>query len=249
MTDPDCEAISLLLQAELDGEVGAGDAAAVAAHMRNCPACAALHAQLLDLSARIRSEATHYRAPEALRRRIALQIAAANPPPRRLGLARPAWFGAGFAVAASLALFLLLPQHPDLAQDVVAGHIRALQPGHLTDVLSSDQHTVKPWFNGRIDFAPPVIDLKEQGFPLIGGRLDFLDKRPVAALVYGSAKHVIDLYIWPAGTSVGSTPTEHTVSGYNTITWTQQGMQFWAVSDLEATGLRGFVSDLVALLH
>jgi anti-sigma factor RsiW len=124
--------------------------------------------------------------------------------------------------------------------------VRALQPGHLEDVISTDQHTVKPWFDGRIDFAPPVKDLAAKQFPLLGGRLDYVNDRPVAALVYGSDKHVIDLYIWPTG-KAGATgaPATQTAArnGYNTVHWSDNGMDFWAVSDLEAGKLRDFVRD------
>ncbi len=128
-------------------------------------------------------------------------------------------------------------------EQIVAGHIRALQPGHLEDVPSSDQHTVKPWFDGRIDFAPPVKDLAAQRFPLRGGRLDYAAGRPVAALVYQRDKHVIDLFVWPAAESAAR-PAESTErQGYNVVHWAQDGMVLWAVSDLEASQLREFAED------
>ncbi|MBV9735083.1 MAG: zf-HC2 domain-containing protein [Acidisphaera sp.] len=247
----DCEEWRPLVQAGLDGELDAGEAARLALHMRHCRDCTALQAQLAGLSARLREAAPRHAAPAALRQAIAARIgtagAAAAPPARRRS-ARPwtwpwTWqapvsFGAGMALAACLAL-VLLPRGGDLPGAVVADHIRALQPGHLTDVLSSDQHTVKPWFDGKLDFAPPVRDFAAQGFPLLGGRLDYLDSRPVAALVYGHAKHVIDVYVWPSGRAP-RLPASGTRAGYNFISGTAGGMVFWAVSDLEAGQLADF---------
>ncbi|MGH7153425.1 MAG: anti-sigma factor family protein, partial [Acetobacteraceae bacterium] len=160
-------------------------------------------------------------------------------------------FGGGAAVAAAVVLLLVLPGGGgEIAQDVASAHIRALQPGHLMDVVSTDQHTVKPWFDGRLDFAPPVKDLAAQGFPLIGGRLDYLDGHPAAALVYRRAKHLIDLYVWPAQSSTSGGPTAPRTgerNGYHLVHWRQDGMQLWAVSDVEAAQLRAFVRDWRAM--
>lgn len=150
-------------------------------------------------------------------------------------------FGAGFALAACLALLLVLPRGGGLPDDVVASHIRALQPGHLLDVASTDQHTVKPWFDGRLDYAPPVKDLKAEGFPLAGGRLDYLAGRPVAALAYQRRQHVVQLYAWPDGSHLERGPAEGSRSGYNWVRWSRDGMAFWAVSDLNAAELADFV--------
>jgi anti-sigma factor RsiW len=150
-------------------------------------------------------------------------------------------FGAGAAVAACLALLLLVPSAGGLPEAVVSDHIRALQPGHLMDVVSTDQHTVKPWFDGRLDFAPPVKDFKAEGFPLAGGRLDYLAERPVAALIYQRRQHLIDLYVWPDDGRPGHGPESGSRSGYNFMHWSDGGMSFWAVSDLGAGELEDFV--------
>lgn len=243
----ECENL-LLVQAEFDGELDAAEALRAAQHRQSCAECRDAYAQLSATHALLRESAPRYQAPESLRRAIrsglnVTKTAATSPPapPRR-----PWWrdglsFGVGAALAASLALYVISPGEQTLLDQVVASHVRALQPGHLEDVISTDQHTVKPWFDGRIDFAPPVKDLAAKQFPLLGGRLDYVNDRPVAALIYGSDKHVIDLYVWP-GTDK---PMPQTASrnGYNTVHWSENGMDFWAVSDLEAAKLSDFVRN------
>ena len=243
----------LLVQADLDGELDAAQAAALAAHIENCPNCTTTRSELAELSSRLRAEAPYHSAPASLRAQVAARIAAAPASPPASKPVRSWWigsagtlrqkglsFGAGFALAASLALLLILPHRTDMADQVVADHIRALQPGHLTDVVSTDQHTVKPWFNGRVDYSPPVRDFAAEGFPLTGGRLDYLAGRPVAVLVYHRAKHVIDLYIWPTrGSSDAESRGER--SCFNYVRWTNRDMTFWAVSDVNAVALGKFV--------
>jgi len=237
----------LLVQAEFDGELDAAEAAALAAHRRECPVCQAA-AQALLSARRLMRDGFYQPAPDEVRQRILARLDAAQPVlpamPRRWRM-RGWWsagigFGLGAGCAVALALLIAVPSAPDLTRELVAGHIRALQPGHLEDVVSTDKHTVKPWFDGRLDFAPPVRDLRADGFPLIGGRLDYVDGRAVAALVYQRDKHIIDLYVWPEVHTGGRSPEMAEYHGYNVVHWVWNGMTFWAVSDVEAGQLSDF---------
>ncbi len=246
MTMDDCENL-LLVQAEFDGELDAAEAARAMHHRANCAICRAAYADFETTRARLRADAPYHRAPENLRRAIVAGLGTAAPRRSRA----PAWwrdgvsFGLGAALAAGIALLIIAPAQKDLVDAVVAGHVRALQqPGHLEDVVSTDEHTVKPWFDGKLDFAPPVKDLAAENFPLLGGRLDYLDDRPVAALIYRHDKHIIDLFVWPERGSLA--PVTATRNGYNAIHWREGGMNFWAVSDLEAGELRDFVRQWLA---
>ena len=196
----------------------------------------------------------YFQAPAGLEQRLREQLL---PPDRRKQKAtRPGWLTGwqSWAVAASLIAVLLLtatltqlarrPSHSDMiAQEVVSSHIRSLLANHLSDVVSTDQHTVKPWFSGKLDFAPVVRDLAPQGFPLVGGRLDYLNDRAVAALVYKRRQHTINLFLWPAQASDAS-PRKLTVRGYNVVHWTQAHMNYWAVSDINDRDLDEFARDL-----
>jgi anti-sigma factor RsiW len=245
---PRCDKV-LLVQAELDGELDAAQAASLEIHRAGCPICQAAQTELLRARELLRGEA-YETVPDDVRMRVMarLQLPERRPEPVRRWnwrwLRAPSiGFGLGAACAAALAFLVVLPQRGDLADAVVADHIRALQPGHLEDVVSTDQHTVKPWFDGRLDFAPPVRDFAADGFPLKGGRLDYLDGRPIAALVYQRDKHIIDLYVWPEGGIAARLAGDTAIQGYNVVHWTAGGMNFWAVSDVE----RGQLDDFAAL--
>lgn len=198
----------------------------------------------------LREHATRHRAGDALqsavRTEIALEAAGqrrqATPPVDRRWR-WPAWglAAAGFAcgvLASMLALQLLPPADGNraLEQELASSHVRALMVAHLTDVASSDQHTVKPWFQGKLDYSPPVKDLANDGYPLIGGRLDYVAGRPVAALIYRRHGHLINLFVWPADGQTA--PTLHSHQGYQLAHWRNAGMQFWAVSDLNGEELQ-----------
>lgn len=239
MSAEPCGALHLLIQADVDGELEPAEAAKVAAHVERCPACAEVQAQLVALSARL-CEIPRHRPPEPLRKAIRETLANRSPK-AGIGRWRPAAGGAGVALAAALALFAILPRGDAMPDWIVAAHIRALQPDHLVDVVSSEQHTVKPWFTGRLPFAPPVRDLSAQGFSLAGGRLDYLPGNTAATLVYKRRQHVIDLFIWPADhedRDSGAGVRE----GYNYVRWRAGGMAFWAVSDLNGKELAEFAA-------
>ncbi len=248
------------LQGLIDGELDAAHATEVEAHMAGCAACAAAHADALTLRTALRGEGVYAKAPDRLAVRLDAAVRAATAPaavvggrPRErshwrfgsggaLAGARWGFGGAGVALAACAILaFMVAPmlQTAQLEQDLVAGHVRSQLVGHLTDVVTSDQHVVKPWFGGKLDFSPPVVDLADQGFPLVGGRLDYIGKRNVAAIVYRRGRHVINLFIWPGQGGLG--PAEAKPGdGYTLLHWTRGGMTFWAVSDVNEKDLQAF---------
>jgi anti-sigma factor RsiW len=221
-----------------------------------------------ELSQAVKTKATYYSAPAALRERLHSELSAAAgpvaPPRRGTGFNPWGWLTAGSAVAfgamlafslvVSLGLgagsgLLALPgmrtfaPGSGLTDEIVAGHVRSLMASHLADVASTDQHTVKPWFSGKVDFSPPVTDLAAQGFPLTGGRLDYLDRHPVAALVYQRHAHTINVFVWPenGADQNGATASEQ---GYHVVQWRNAGMHFAAVSDLNADELGSFADML-----
>jgi anti-sigma factor RsiW len=209
------------------------------------------------LSPLIRSQATRYAPPAGLTRRILDDVRAAAAPAPRPPAARPvaapwrrwleaaAVYGAGAATAWGIAFSLFVVPAQDLTRDAVMGsHVRSLMGSHLVDVASSDHHTVKPWFAGKLDFSPPVIDLAAEGFPLTGGRLDYMDGRAVAALVYQAGPHVINLFVWPTRDGNSGPPELLARQGYNIVHWRQAGMQAWAVSDMNAAELQAFTELL-----
>lgn len=212
----------------------------------------------------IRRHATRYCAPPGLATRIgeALDAAARAEgwpegapsgvvPLRSAQPWRPLALAASFLLAIALSsgttwYVTASDRQEQLAEEVVASHVRSMLADHLTDVASSDQHTVKPWFGGKLDLSPPVVDLTAQGYPLVGGRLDYLNQRPIAALVYRHKQHVINLYVWTQkGTAVAPRPPAE-LQGYNLRRWQDGDMSFWAVSDVNGADLDEFVRDFKA---
>ena len=243
--------LELQMDAYVDGELAARDAREVEAHLRECRDCARLHDARVALGAAIRAEIPALRAPEALRTQVRAKLrSAAGTPAARWSMPALGW--RSLAVAASLALVALgswrlgsdRAAGAALSDQVLASHVRSLMPGHLTDVVSSDQHTVKPWFNGKLDFSPPVYDFAGRGYPLIGGRLEYLSGRPVAALVYGRRQHFINVFLWPATQGPTGGPGGRTHNGYHLLHWTTPEYTYWVVSDLGLAELGDFAQLL-----
>jgi anti-sigma factor RsiW len=244
-----CHEAQSLLHPFVDGELDALRHVEIEEHLKGCPACAAEQQTLLSLRAALSSPALYYRAPAA----FAAQLQLGAQPLNRERRSRAMQFIAKVAALSSLVtaaiilLFLTLRDRQSaldrVADAVVASHIRSLQVDHLEDVVSSEQHTVKPWFRGKLDFSPEVPDFSSQGFVLSGGRLDYLADRTVAAIVYQCRAHVINLFVWPA---VGQDTTVRAISrqGYHIRHWQHGGMDYWAISDVNDRDLDQFVQLL-----
>src|SRR5580692_3288113 len=229
-----CPDKELLLHAFADGELDAGNVLALEAHIATCPGCAAELAAIREVKAQLKAAPVAYTAPQSLYDRLdAALMEAEAPPPRRWSARVETWVlsGTGAAIAASIALMAILPSGASLQSELVDAQARSLDAQHLVDVQTSDRHTVKPWFNGKIDFAPPVVDLAPQGYPLVGGRLDRVDGRRAAALVFHRRAHIINLFIWP-GDAPAAAALEHR-QGYSLVRWGHGGLVYWAVSDVD----------------
>jgi anti-sigma factor RsiW len=244
-----CAEIRLLLHADADGELDAANSLELGRHLKSCSACAAEQKSLQALRAALRNGDLNFRAPESLKRDVRQFVRDMDEEKRSRKRTDAQWLWKFLALGAtSFALLAIvlrpagLSEHDALLNEIVAGHVRSLQVEHLTDVATSDQHTVKPWFNGKLDFAPDVKDFAEQGFPLIGGRLDYLQGRAIAALVYRRNKHFINVFVWPAGKN--SPEQIETVRGYVVINRDANGLHYCLVSDLNETEL----SELAGLL-
>jgi anti-sigma factor RsiW len=246
-----CDEAEILLQALIDGELDAGHAREVEAHVATCPKCTALLKDYREMSKAVADAGARYTAPLALRRRIEAALPQVQQPSRRSVLRGFALGSAVSAIAATglVAIVLRNDDEARIQSEIVSAHLRSLQAGHLTDVLSTDQHTVKPWFNGKLDVAPPVIDLTAQGFTLIGGRLDYVDARAIAAVVYRRHSHVINLFVAQTANTEHRAAKTETLQGFNIRRWSERGLNFWAVSDLAKDELSDFSERFEAAMR
>ena len=265
-----CKLTQRFVPGYLDGELDLSRTIEMETHLESCGDCVRELERLRALRAAMQRTSLAYAAPAGLRERIqsslpesipaSLAAESARASERTRG-GRPAlyflrWAGAiaVLIVCVAVAWQILPGVHApsgdqQLAAEVLADHVRSLEANHLMDVASTDQHTVKPWFDGKLDFSPPVEDLASDGYPLVGGRLDYLQGREVAALVYQRRKHFINVFVWPNGSASSSrnAPSTETLEprqGYNMMHWARAGFQFWAISDVGSEDLKQFVNLL-----
>lgn len=257
-----CQTTRDLLSAYVDGELPPAEAEAIADHLATCAQCSAEYQTMLETVAAVRSQLERYAAPDVLRARIRAALATTpvesgddverSSTKRVASTTRPTWIrAAARAAAVVLAAALgsgvtLLASNrradtSSVATQVLSSHVRSLMPDHLTDIRSTDQHNVKPWFNGRLDYSPNVPRFDEQGYSLIGGRVDYIGNRPVAVVVYSRRQHLINVFSWPAA-GVDQTLTSTVANGYNMLHWRSRGIEKWVASDLNAAELAQFAT-------
>jgi anti-sigma factor RsiW len=231
-----CEEAQPQIQSYLDGELDLERRVEIGRHLDICHICAREHQGWLDLRFAVREEVPYFGAPPALARRVRSMVREQASREPKAFSRQWRWLAAGAAFALVVALAVMmgfLPSHEQLlAQEIIGEHVRSLMADHLTDVVWTDYRTVTPWFVERLGFAPPVEDLAGEGFPLVGCRLAYVDDRRVAALVYQRRLHYINLFVWPSTDRSSEKALQQKREGYNLLYWSQDGMAFWAVSDL-----------------
>ncbi|MBO0734694.1 MAG: anti-sigma factor [Methylocapsa sp.] len=243
-----CDEARDLMHPLLDGELDAKHARAVEVHAEGCTGCAAELSSLRDLQKTIFAAQLCYPAPESLRLRIERALPRPAIRPSRREWLQGFALGAGLSAIAASGVFVAVlreDKESPILSDIVSAHLRALEPDHLTDVPSSDRHSVKPWFNGKVDAAPPVPDLSAEGFALIGGRLDAIGGKMVAAIVYKKRAHIINLFVAP-GAAGERLPAIEKAQGFNVRHWTEDGVSLFAISDLNAAELADFAAAFSA---
>jgi anti-sigma factor RsiW len=247
-----CRETEGFIHGYLDGELDPVHNLAVDQHLQKCGVCAHSYRGQQSLRKAMTSRSIYFKAPPGLENRVrsAVRQASKTESPRRWWRWEWNWAwpralaplaGAALVILIALPLIMRPSAEDRLTQEIVSGHVRSLMANHLYDVASTDPHTVKPWFNGKLPFSPPVTDPAAQGFPLIGGRLDYVENHPVAAVVYQRRKHFINLFIWPSTLNSSTAEDFRTQQGYNVIHWSQGGMEYWAVSDVNQGDLGEFV--------
>src|SRR5690348_12055322 len=238
-----CDEAEVLLHALIDGELDAGHAHEVESHIAGCPRCAAALRDYREMSKAIAEAGVSYTAPAALRQRIEASLPQPRAVPNRRAVLRGFAMGSAVSALAATGLVAIVLRNDDaerIQSEVVSAHLRSLQAGHLTDVISTDQHTVKPWFNGRLDVSPPVVDLTSKGFTLVGGRLDYIDARAIGAVVYRRRQHVINLFVSQTTNMERRAAKTETIQGFNIRRWSDRGLNYWAISDIGADELNEF---------
>jgi len=242
-----CQDSKSQLQAYLDGELDLTRSLEMEKHLRECSACSQALNSLRLLQESLRNESLRFQPTAGLEKRVRSALrreSDSRAPTFRARWLIPALTAAALVIVFASYLLTRTPADDLVSSEVVSSHVRSLMTSsHLIDVPSEDPHTVKPWFDGKLDFSPPVKDLTAQGFGLIGGRLDYIANRPVAVLIYQRRKHLINLFVWPAA-NVDTKPAVQVRQGYNLIHWTRSGMTYWAVSDLNLAELQQLAEEL-----
>jgi anti-sigma factor RsiW len=246
-----CHETKTFIDAYLDGELDLARSIELERHLNDCSACAALREMRRTVEGEVRNDLLRYRGPDELKKRVRAALAAQDRRERPESRRMWSWISLQWPIAAASAAAMLViaalwlrPVPNSVEREVVDSHVRSLMASHLTDVVSSDQHTVKPWFAGKLDFSPPVRDFAAQGFPLVGGRLDYIDNHSAAAIVYRRNQHVINALVWPVHTS-DQGYRSRVEQGYHVIETVHGGMEFWIVSDLNADELAQFAKLFV----
>jgi anti-sigma factor RsiW len=245
----DCSRIRNYVHGYIDRELDPVVASEIERHLEGCASCRQAYARQSMLQAAVKRHAAYHAAPASLAGRIRAKAPGTDAREMAVsGDSRRQWLRLGAAVAATAVVTWVIALQVErtakddrVVEELIAGHARAVLTNHLVDVASSDQHTVKPWLSSRLDFSPPVADLADAGFPLVGGRLDYLANRPVAALVFRHRQHVINLFVWPDANARAAAPARvSSKQGYNVWHWAHAGMTFWAISDLGAADVGVF---------
>ncbi|NOJ43486.1 anti-sigma factor family protein [Bradyrhizobium australiense] len=247
-----CDEAEVLLHALIDGELDASHIRDVENHLAGCPRCAAALRDYRNMSKMMAEGDVRYTAPAALRQRIEAALPQLKASPDRRAVLRGFAMGSAVSALAATGLVAIVLRQDDMERiqaEVVSAHLRSLQAGHLTDVVSTDRHTVKPWFNGKLDVAPPVVDLTAQGFTLIGGRLDYVDARPIGAIVYKRRSHVINLFVAQTVSTEHHAAKTDALQGFNIRRWSERGLNYWAISDIARDELAEFGEKFEAAMR